>query len=167
MCIYTDMGRGSEKTSAGDSGSGKSGGKDSGCACFNIRRAARAITRLYDDTIRSTGLKSSQVMLLMGVREMGPVSVGILAEEAVLDRTTLTRNLRPLEREGLVRIEQGMDRRERMISLTVKGDSRLKDALPALGKAQKKVEELVGGDCVTRVIADLGRLVGVTTKASR
>ncbi|HIF63488.1 MAG TPA: MarR family transcriptional regulator [Deltaproteobacteria bacterium] len=158
MCIYTDMGRGSEKTSAGDSGSGK----DSGCACFNIRRAARAVTRLYDDTIRSTGLRSSQVMLLMGVRAMGPVSVGNLAEEAVLDRTTLTRNLRPLEREGLVRIEQGVDRRERVVSLTAKGDSRLKVAMPVMRKAQQKVEELVGGNCVSRVIEDLGRLVGAT-----
>src|SRR5688572_31775668 len=79
------------------------------CTCFNLRKAARAVTQLYDDILRPSGLRATQFSLLMLIRGAGRLQLTELAEAAVMDRTTLKRNLALLEREGLVRIEPGDD----------------------------------------------------------
>jgi DNA-binding MarR family transcriptional regulator len=76
--------------------------KCTNCACFNPRKVARAVTQLYDDALRPAGLRVTQFSLLVVVRMAGPVSVTRLAELTVLDRTTLTRNLELLERQGWI-----------------------------------------------------------------
>ena len=130
------------------------------CAVFNLRKASRALTQVYDDALRDSGLRSTQFALLNTVRILSPVTLGRLAEPLVTDRTTLTRNLRPLERENLVRVEAGDDRRERVVSITRKGDAVLERALPLWQGAQKRVAEILGERRLERMLSDLSALVG-------
>ena len=94
------------------------------CVCYNLRKAARAVTRLYDDFLRPSGIRTTQVSLLMTAKLRGPVTLGQLAEMTVTERTTLTRNLTVLEKKGFIRIDQGNDRRERQVSITGPGGRR-------------------------------------------
>jgi len=77
------------------------------CVCFNVRKAARAVTQLYDERMRPFGLRVTQLAILGKTLLLEPVTVTQLAEVAVTDRTTLTRNLRLLEQQGLIRIDGG------------------------------------------------------------
>ena len=92
------------------------------CACFKVRKAARAITKLYEEVLRPSGLRATQFSLLMATRVMGPVTVLNLSQVTVMDRTTLTRNLQILKKRGLITIKPGEDRREREINLTAVRD---------------------------------------------
>src|SRR5262245_32843410 len=74
------------------------------CVCFNVRKTARVMTQLYDDMLRPTGLRVTQFSLLMGTRSLEPVTLLRLAKVMAMDRTTLTRNLRPLEQQKLLQI---------------------------------------------------------------
>ena len=78
---------------------------DNKCICFNLRKAARVITQIYDEAFRPTGFRSTQMPLLVATAALGPVTVNRLAEAVVMDRTTLTRNLKPLEKQGLLRVK--------------------------------------------------------------
>ena len=91
------------------------------CACFSLRKAARAVTQLYDDALKPARVLATQLPLLATSARLERATVTKLAEAMVMDRTTLTRNLRPLERDGLLRTEPGADRRVREVSLTKKG----------------------------------------------
>src|SRR5208337_2641596 len=82
------------------------------CACYNLRRAARATTRLYDDFLRPSGLRTTQYSVLMAAKARGPVVLTKLAELTATERTTLARNLTILEKRGFIRIEPGSDLRE-------------------------------------------------------
>jgi len=129
------------------------------CTCFNLRKAARAITQLYDDTLRPSGLRITQYSLLMVIRRMGPVSITQLAEQAVMDRTTLARNLALLEGEGLVRIEAGEDARVREVSLTAAAHDKLATAVLYWEKAQARVTRSMGSGRVHRLLGDLSAAV--------
>jgi DNA-binding transcriptional ArsR family regulator len=72
------------------------------CAVLNLRKASRFITGLYDEYIRPSGLRATQLTLLMALHQAGPVTITALSEILLMDRTTLTRDLKPLERQGLV-----------------------------------------------------------------
>ena len=129
------------------------------CACFNLRKAARAVTQLYDDALRPTGLRSTQFSMLVLLRLMGAVSITKLAEEAVTDRTTLTRNLDLLQRDGLVRIRPGEDARVREVELTRAGVAKLEEAFPRWQEAQRLVARELGADRLDRMLADLSTAV--------
>lgn len=109
------------------------------CVCSTIRRAARAITQLYDDILRPSGLRITQFGILGAALAMSPITLTRLANATVTDRTTLTRNLKLLEEQGLIRIELGGDRREREISITPAGADALRKAYPLWQKAQTQV----------------------------
>jgi DNA-binding MarR family transcriptional regulator len=132
------------------------------CACFNLRKATRAVTRLYDDALRSVGLRTTQFTLLNAIRVVGPVTVRRLASVVVMDRTTLTRDLRPLERQGLVSVEPGEDRRERKVDLTTKGAQVVHRAAPLWGKAQSQVAKGLGQERLDRLLSDLAAAVALT-----
>lgn len=125
------------------------------CACFNIRKAARAVTQLYDDVLRPTGLRATQVTLLMLLRGHGSVSMGRLADAAGTDRTTLTRNLAVLEARSLVRVRLGDDARVRVVELTADGDAALDAAVPLWRKAQALIAGRMGRDGLTRLLTEL------------
>src|SRR6266508_6420207 len=109
------------------------------CACFNIRKTARAITNLYDTVLQPTGLRSTQATLLMAIAVAGTPTISRLAEYLVMDRTTLARDLKPLEDQGLVRITPGGDRRTRELQLTDAGREKLHEIIPLWEQAQTKI----------------------------
>jgi DNA-binding MarR family transcriptional regulator len=129
------------------------------CVCFNLRKAARAVTQIYDDVLRPTGLRATQHSLLHVLKVVGTASVSRLAELAVMDRTTLARNLDLLEREHLVRVQPGTDARVREVSLTNQGQKRLAAALPYWEEAQSQVTMKLGSGRSDRLLSDLSAAV--------
>lgn len=123
--------------------------------CFNLRRASRLITQVYDEAIRTTGFRTTQLALLGATTYCQPMTVSCLAECVGMDRTTLTRNLRPLEKKGLVKVLVGNDRREREVVLTVKGKELMNRVLPIMKKVHDKITNLLGQARVERLIRDL------------
>jgi DNA-binding MarR family transcriptional regulator len=121
------------------------------CTCLRLRKAARRITQIYDGHVEPFGLTITQFGLLAHLRVLDGIGVGALAEKLVMDPTTLTRNLRPLERRGLVTLEPDPeDRRSRNLHLTDAGRETLRAARPAWARAQRHVEEVLGNaDAVT------------------
>lgn len=124
------------------------------CTCANLRMATRAVTQFYNTVLGESGLKGSQFTLLSWLAKQGPLAMNALAGFLVTDRTTLTRNLGPLEREGLVEIAPGEDRRVRMVSITEAGRAALDRAKPLWAKAQATMVERLGDE-------DWQRLIGV------
>jgi DNA-binding MarR family transcriptional regulator len=129
------------------------------CTCFNLRKAARAVTQLYDDFMRPSGLRATQFSLLTVVRGAGKISMTELAELAVMDRTTLKRNLELLAREGLVRIQSGEDARVREVTLTPAALKKLATALPLWEEAQAQVIGRLGQVRADRLLSDLSAAV--------
>ena len=135
------------------------------CACFNLRKAARAVTQLYDKALRSTGLRTTQFTLLVGISMLGTVTVTRLAQIGVMDRTTLTRNLKPLERKGLIQITPGKDQRTRVVTITDEGQKALVQALPLWKKAQVGVVKRLGQERWNSLRTDLGEVVSLANKS--
>ncbi|MGH6922173.1 MAG: MarR family winged helix-turn-helix transcriptional regulator [Propylenella sp.] len=107
------------------------------CTCLALRKAARAVTQHYDRALRPAGLRATQFGLLVGLTQSGPVPMAKLADIMGLDRTSLTRNLRPLEATGWLTVaEDDEDRRVRIVAITPKGVAALRKARPAWRKAQ-------------------------------
>src|SRR3954462_4629645 len=89
------------------------------CNCLALRQAARHVTQFYDQHIVPTGVRTTQFSILAKLRRLGPMTINALAEQMVMDRTTLGRNILPLEREGLIAIGRGRtDRRSKELRLT-------------------------------------------------
>ena len=111
------------------------------CTCFILRKATRTVTQLFDEVMQPCGLRATQFMLLAAISSMGSVAIRQLSQALVMDRTTLTRNLKPLESQKLVKIVPGEDRRTRNLTLTGKGRKTFKNALPLWRQAQSQVIE--------------------------
>jgi DNA-binding MarR family transcriptional regulator len=116
------------------------------CACSRLRRAARAVTQLYDDALASIGLRVTQLSLLRTLQRLGPLHIGQLAAHNLLDRTALSRNLDPLAERKLVNIAPGRDARTREVTLTRKGIAAIAAAAPLWDGAQREVARHVGRD---------------------
>ena len=129
------------------------------CVCHKTRMAARAVTRLYDDRLRSVGLRATQLAVLVAVGGDDVVSITALAKFMGMDRSTLTRNLAPLERKGLIRVGNEGWRRSRMVEITKKGRSRLREALPLWEKAQETLQRKLGVRKWAAIRADLDDLI--------
>ena len=115
------------------------------CNCFALRSAARHITQLYDQLLAPSGLRSTQFSILAKLRRLGPLTINELAKIMVTDRTTLGRNIRPLQRDGWIKIEPAAsDRRAKPLRLTKTGEQRLQTALKAWSQAQAKFETAFG-----------------------
>src|SRR5262245_35637046 len=102
------------------------------------------MTALYDEALAASGVKITQFSLLRAVERNEPAAIGTLAEDLDLDRTTLARNLEPLQRDGLIDLDAGEDRRVTEVRLTRKGRSALAKAMPLWRKAQADVGERFG-----------------------
>ncbi len=134
------------------------------CACFNLRKTARAITQLYDEALRPSGLRCTQFSLLIATTMLEPVTVTHLAEVVVMDRTTLARNLMPLEKEGLMKVTPGDDQRTRIVTLTLRGKEVLLRALPLWEKAQARVVGGLGQERWNTLQANLKEAVSLAKK---
>jgi DNA-binding MarR family transcriptional regulator len=112
-----------------------------GCHCLAARRRARAITRLFDDRLRSHGLRATQFSVLAVLALRGPSPIGELADALGLERTTLTRSAALLEKRGWITSDRSPDSRERPIKLTTSGRRKLESAFPAWKAAQDSLAE--------------------------
>jgi DNA-binding MarR family transcriptional regulator len=125
------------------------------CVAGNLRRVSRAAAKVYDDALRPSGLRGTQFNLMTAVILMGPVTISKLAEGLVMDRTTLTRNLGPLQKQGLIDISPGDDQRIRIVAMTRKGKQLYQQALPLWDKAQNEIAGKLGKDRIKSLLADL------------
>ena|SRR5437763_1792099 len=129
------------------------------CLCLHLQRAARAVARHFDDLMRPAGLTSGQFSLLMSLNRPEPPAMRAVAELLTMDRTTLTANVKPLERRGLVRVRiDKHDRRSRRLVLTAKGRAALRAALPAWEEGHALIEPALAGRNANRLRADLRAL---------
>jgi DNA-binding MarR family transcriptional regulator len=116
------------------------------CLCANVRRSARALTQLYDEAMRPTGLRGTQFTILQALSLTGEILQGDLGEILSMDSTTLTRTLDILGRRGWVAKRQGKDRRERWLRLTQAGWAQFNAALPAWQKVQARLRRQLGNE---------------------
>jgi DNA-binding MarR family transcriptional regulator len=115
------------------------------CNCLAARQAARRITQFYDRFLAPADLRATQFSILNQLSQSGPLSIHALAEAMVMDRTTLGRNILPLEREGLIATAQSVkDRRSKDVTITQTGHDRLKRAHDGWREAQRQFEKAFG-----------------------
>ena len=114
------------------------------CLCLEVRGAAQTLTRLYDRELESAGITVTQLSQLAAIRRMAGPTVGELAIELGLDRSTLGRNIRLLESLALVGLEQGQDARRKHLYLTKQGRATLRKAVPIWSGMQKKLKKRLG-----------------------
>lgn len=129
------------------------------CTCANLRKATRVVTQAFDAALQPTGLKTTQFTLLAVLSKRGDLPLTRLAETLVMDRTTLTRNLKPLIREGLIRIESAEDHRVRTVGLTEAGRRLFEKARPEWEKAQSALFEGLGADHWSQLLNGLAATV--------
>jgi DNA-binding MarR family transcriptional regulator len=130
------------------------------CVSTSVRRVDRALNRLYDDALRPSGLVTTQYALLsMLARAGAPVPHNRLASAQEMAGTTLSRNLKPLVRDGLVRIKPGQDRRTRYVVITAAGEAALERARPLWRSVQERVIAEVGDDRVENLLGELTELL--------
>jgi DNA-binding MarR family transcriptional regulator len=129
------------------------------CLCLHVQRAARVVARRFDDALRPLGLTNGQFSLLMSLNRPKPPSIGSVAALLAMDRTTLTANLKPLERRGLVTVSvDEMDRRNRLMTLTPAGRALLASAVPVWERTHVEIEGLITGSDPDTLRADLRAL---------
>jgi DNA-binding MarR family transcriptional regulator len=116
------------------------------CACFDLRRATRAVSRMYDDFLRDAGLNVTQFSLLRLIYAEKELSISTLGRYMVMDRTSITRALAPLERDRLIHSRSGADKRIRIVSVTNKGRKLVEGAEPKWRQAQEVLIETIGED---------------------
>ena len=121
--------------------------KPLGCTCFKLRKLTRAMSRLYDQHMATVGLKTTQYSVLANAARAA-LPVAELADVLGLERTTLTRNLKPLLDAGWVELKSGADGRQRIVTITGAGRAMLKQAYVAWRRAQTEFETLMGRDAV-------------------
>jgi DNA-binding MarR family transcriptional regulator len=129
------------------------------CLCLHVRRAARALARRFDRALRPLELTSGQFSLLMALNRPQPPSIGSVAALLAMDHTTLTANLKPLERRGLLKVTiDERDKRARHLVLTAAGRTLLVAALPVWEETQAAVEGLLARSRPADLRADLQAL---------
>ena len=118
------------------------------CNCLALRQAARHVSQLYDQFLAPHGLRATQYSILARLQRRGTMSINLPAAALVMDRTTLGRNILPLQREGLISISPGrVDRRSKKLRLTKAGAERCRGALKGWRQAQAQFEAALGRKC--------------------
>ncbi len=114
------------------------------CACQNLRRLSRVVTRIYDQELRSAGLEITQFGLLTALAAVGEANQKRLSAGFAMDSTTLTRTLGLLRKQGWVRARRGRDRRERLFTLTRAGRRQMAMAKPHWERAEQRLRKELG-----------------------
>jgi len=117
---------------------------DGRCNCLAARQAARYLTAVYDKALHPVGLRATQFSILHKLANHGPLSIGELAAAMAMDRTTLSSNLKPLERDGFINITPGIDRRAKNASITRAGSALHRKAFPLWFAVQNEFEGAYG-----------------------
>ena len=124
------------------------------CNCFAARAAARHLSQSYDRFVAPSGLRMTQLSILRRLKRKGPLTINALAEGMVMDRTTLGRNVVPLQREGLITIKPAAsDRRAKVLRLTEVGEQRLQAAREGWSRAQARFETAFGAERAAKLRA--------------
>ena len=129
----------------------------SNCTCFRLRRAARQVSQVYDRELAAVELSLNEFSILRRA-EPQPSTLGELAASAGMDRSTLTRNLKPLIEAGWLKETRGEDARQRFIAITTAGRKRIAKAMPYWQSAQQRLQALYGEADTLRLNADLDAL---------
>ncbi len=130
------------------------------CNCLALRQASRYVTGVYDQVLSEAGLRVTQFSILYTLLGLGPMTVNQMSTQLVMDRTTLTRNLKPLERDALVTTGPSEhDKRERVIGLTPAGKAKVKAVLPLWRRAQQTFEQNFGSERAVELRALLRAVV--------
>lgn len=132
------------------------------CTCGELRKAARAVTMLYDNAVKSSGLQSTQFSLLHVISKNETIRISELAAKMGTDRTTLTRNLAILERDGLIKVSEGTDHRTRIVTATQKGRGAVVRAIPLWNEVQHKVKQKMGESSWQGLMRSLSEFLKVT-----
>jgi DNA-binding MarR family transcriptional regulator len=132
------------------------------CACFNFRKASRSVTQFFDQVLAPTGLRSTQLVILITAELLGPSSIARLARELVMDRSTLTRNLKPLLAQGLLRLSRADNGKHKSVELTAEGRAALVKSVPFWEHAQNHLVTRSGPDDWNRIMGDLNGIVEAT-----
>lgn len=143
MCIYTVM---AEDLDFSDR---------KNCVCFNLRRVTRAVTQFFDAEMRRHGIRSTQCSILAALHTIGTSNMAGLSEVLGMERTTLLRNLQPLQRDGLVAVEGGGQGGYVELSLTAKGRKQIEKLTPAWEAAQRTAVQVLGEKRWSALLADL------------
>lgn len=125
-----------------------------GCTCFKLRKLTRAMSRVYDHHMAGVGLKTTQYSVLKNVGQEA-LPVAELADRLGIERTTMTRNLKPLIEAGWITLEAGADSRQRIVTITAAGRAKVKQAYGAWRRAQTEFETLIGAANVRALHAQL------------
>lgn len=131
------------------------------CFAEATRVANRAVTKFYEQHLKDVDIGIAQLSLLIRLYYLPDVPVTKLARVMQTDRTTLTRNLQPLERSGHLEIVSADDKRSRLVRLSAKGFASVEAALPAWQRAQRQMEKKLGTERWTRLMEDLRLLADV------
>lgn len=126
-----------------------------GCAAERLRRASRTANRFYAESLKSSELTGNQFSLLVAITLRGPVAIGGLSAVTLIDRTTLTRNLRLLEEKKLVKLESANDQRQQLVSISSQGLAMVDKAESLWREAQTSVKRKFGAARLGRLLAEL------------
>ena len=128
------------------------------CPVHNVRKVSRALTQVFDSLFRPIDLLSTQFTVLVTLGALGESVIGVLARSLGMDRTTISRELKPLIKKGFVTDWQGQDRRMRLIRLTDAGYRKLAEAIPLWEEGRQQIVELIGDENLQLFVANLARL---------
>lgn len=157
-----------EAVSASESGEALPGSAMStdSCVLRHVARASRAVVAAYDPALAPFGLTGHQFNLMMTLANMGPLTVGALADTLGMDASGVPRAVRPLSDENLVAVERGQDRRQRVLSLTPTGRAKLDRATPAWTKVQAELVDAIGPNRWVALMSELRALRKAATACS-
>jgi DNA-binding MarR family transcriptional regulator len=133
------------------------------CACLSFRQASRMVTQLFDEALVPVGLLSTQLPVLIVINLHNPITITRLASMLIMDRTTLTKNLKPLLTKGYIRTVHSEDKRKTLLELTPHGEALLVKSYPLWRRAQKQIVEGLGSDQWDIVRDKLGQVVRIAS----
>ena len=136
------------------------------CVCYEVRKTARFVINYYDDALKDADLKSNQFIVLVAVAHLESPNFTKLADFVGIDQSTLARNLITVEKQKLVSVKTGKNRREKLITLTKKGEHKVEKSFPLWKKAQGRLVGGIGAERWRDIQNELQDVVGVTKNLS-
>lgn len=135
------------------------------CCCFNMRKVTRAVTQYFDRFLEPAGIRATQFTLLVALYSTKGKTLTEIAESLVMDRTTLTRNLKPLEKSGLITTVQTLDKRSKAYVLSEKGEEVVDKCIPLWQQAQNSVVNSLGDETYHDIVSKLARMLSITVNS--
>lgn len=137
---------------------------NSKCSCFNLRKATRAVTQFFDHQLEPAGIRATQFTLLVSLASVSARTLTEMASSLVMDRTTLTRNLKPLEKLELIHTVEPRDKRSKAYALTEKGRETLAKGIPLWQQAQTRIQHALTQERFDRVLKDMDAITKIISE---